>query len=65
MASNMTTKNLEEISELLNSEDLAYKKCCNYVSECTDSVLKTKLGVYANNHKKRFDTLLTYLNSHE
>lgn len=65
MASKMTTKNLEELSELLNSENLAYKKCCNYVAECTDPTLKTKLGCYANNHKLRFEALLNYLNSHE
>ena len=61
----MTTKNLSEISELLNSEFLAYKKCCNYVGGTTDSVLKQKLGTYANNHKLRFEVLLNYLNSHE
>ena len=31
MASKMTTKTLQELSELLNSEELCYKKCCNYV----------------------------------
>jgi len=61
----MTTKNLSEISELMNSEFLAYKKCCNYVSGTGDSVLKEKLGTYANNHKLRFEVLLNYLNSHE
>ena len=33
MASKMTTKTLQELSELLNSEELCYKKCCNYVSD--------------------------------
>lgn len=61
----ITSKNLEEISELLNSEDLAYKKCTNYMNECSDPVLKTKLCAYASNHKKRFEALLSYLNSHE
>lgn len=65
MASKMTTKTLQEISELLNSEELCYKKCCNYVSDCTDPVLKRKLGQYADNHKARFTTLLDYLNSHQ
>ena len=44
----MTQKSLTELSELLRSEELAYKKCCNYVAD-------------ANNHKHRFDTLLGYL----
>ena len=65
MASKMTSKNLEELSELLNSENLAYKKCCNYVAECSDPTLKTKMGRYANNHKQRFDALLNYLNNQE
>ncbi len=63
--SKMTTKTLQELSELLNSEELAYKKCCNYVSECADPVLKTKLGKYANNHKTRFEALYGYLNDNE
>jgi hypothetical protein len=61
----MTTKTLEELNELLNSEELAYKKCCNYVAACADPALKTKLGRYANRHKARFDALLSYLNTHE
>jgi hypothetical protein len=58
----MTTNNLQEVSELLGSEYLAYKKCCNYVSTCKDAVLKEKLGTYANNHRIRFEALLSYLN---
>ena len=63
--SKMTTKTLQEISELLNSEELAYKKCCNYASECADPTLKTKLGRYANNHKNRFETIYNYLNNND
>ena len=65
MASKMTTKTLQELSELLNSEELCYKKCCNYVSDCSDPVLKSKLGSYADNCKSRFQTLLSYLNNHQ
>lgn len=61
----MTTKTLQELSELLNSEELAYKKCCNYVATCQDPVLKTKMGQYANRHKARFEALFNYLNTHE
>lgn len=59
----MTSKNLQELSEPLDSENLAYRKCCNYVSECKDPTLKNKLGKYANNHRIRFETLLSYLNN--
>lgn len=65
MATKMTTKTLQELNEMLGSEQLCYKKCCNYVSECTDPTLKTKLGVYADNCKSRFETLLGYLNKHQ
>lgn len=65
MASKMTTKTLQELNELLNTEELCYKKCCAYVADCTDPVLKTKLGDYANNHRSRFTALFDYLNSHQ
>ena len=51
MPSKMTTKTLQELGELLGSEQLCYKKCCNYVASCTDPVLKTKLGKYADDCK--------------
>ncbi len=65
MATKMTVKTLQELNELLGSEQLCYKKCCNYVSECTDPVLKTKLGEYADNCKSRFTALLNYLNNNQ
>lgn len=65
MAPKLTSKNLEQISELLDSEDLMYKKCLYYSTQVSDSTLKSKLGTYANKHKRRFESLLTYLNSHE
>lgn len=63
--SKMTTKTLQEITELLNSEELAYKKCCNYATCSTDPVLKSKLGKYANNHKSRFEAIYNYLNNND
>ncbi len=59
---NITTKTLGQLNELMNSENLAYKKCCNYVFYCNDEVLKKKIGAYANNHKARFEALYSYLN---
>ena len=63
--SKMTTKTLQELTQLLGSEELAYKKCCEYVDECSDPVLKTKLGKYANNHKTRYIALYDYLSNNE
>ncbi|MCL2822322.1 MAG: hypothetical protein FWD86_03910 [Firmicutes bacterium] len=61
----MTTKNLTQVAELLNSEYHAYKKCCSFVADCTDEQLKQKLGTSANGHKTRFEGLLNYLSSHQ
>ena len=58
----MTVKSLEEISQLLRSEKLAYKKCCNYVSETDNADLKCALGKLANGHKQRYDALAAHLN---
>ena len=57
----MTTKSLNELSELCRSEKLAYKKCCNYVSETDNEDLRCALGNLANGHKQRYEALLTYL----
>ena len=56
---------MQELTQLLGSEELAYKKCCAYVDECNDPVLKTKLGKYANNHKTRYMALYNYLNNNQ
>lgn len=57
----MTTKSLQELSELLRSERLAYKKCCNYVSETNNEDLRRALGRLANGHRLRYETLTNYL----
>jgi len=63
MATKMTGKDLTEISELLESEHLAYNKCVSYATMVEDSVLREKLGCWANNHRVRFEKLLSHLNS--
>lgn len=63
-AQKMTTKNLQEVSELLDSLDLGYKKCVFYSTQAKDPELKEKLGKYANNYKQCFNAMFNYLNSH-
>jgi hypothetical protein len=63
MSQRLTSKDLTELSGLLESESLAYKKCVSYAGMVTDPVLKEKLGGFANNHRIRFEKLLGYLNS--
>ena len=50
----MTTKSLTELGELCRSEKLAYKKCCNYVSETNNPELRSTLGNLANGHRQRY-----------
>ena len=57
----MTTKSLTELSKLCRSEKLAYKKCCNYVSETDNEDLRCALGNLANGHKRRYESLCGYL----
>lgn len=54
---NITTTTLQQLSELMQSENLAYKKCCTYAFACEDATLKAKLGNYAKRHKQRFEAL--------
>lgn len=54
---NITTKTLQQLNELMQSENLAYKKCCSYSFSCQDATLKAKLGKYARGHKERFEAL--------
>lgn len=61
----MTTKTLQQLSELMGSEALLYNKCCSYACACTDPVLKIKLGEYAQKHRERFCGLFDYLNSNQ
>ena len=63
MAPKLTSMDLAELSELMESESLAYKKCVSYATMVCDPVLKEKLGSYANNHRMRFEKLLSYLNA--
>ncbi|MCL2847817.1 MAG: hypothetical protein FWE13_03600 [Firmicutes bacterium] len=61
MAQNITTKDLTEISELLEGENLAYKKCVSYAAMTIDPVLREKFGTFACHHRGRYQKLLTFL----
>lgn len=61
----ITSKNLTILSELMTVEELNYKKSLAYASGVTDEQLKSRFNTVASNHKKRFDAMLSYLNSHE
>ena len=61
----LASKNLEVLSELMMIEELAYKKCDIYSKQFKDKSLQKQCTDLANNHKSRFQSLYTYLNSHE
>ena len=58
---NLTSKELNALSDQLNFEKVL---CCKYqaaVQECTDADLKTSFQQYAEQHKQNYDCLLGYL----
>jgi len=61
MNNQLSTKDLTELSELLEAENLAYKKCKSYASRASDPMLKEQLNSFASSHKQRYSKLLTYL----
>ncbi len=59
---NLTTKDLEVISHLLQGEQMACKKARIYSKTMTDPVLAERMGELAEIHAHRFNQLLTILN---
>ena len=58
-------KNLLYLEDTLNYEYLAGKKCDAYAMQFTDQNCKTLSQQLSQHHKKRFDALYDYLNSHQ
>lgn len=59
---NLTTKDLEVISHLLEGEQMACKKARVYSKTLTDTALAESMGELAEAHARRFNQLLTILN---
>lgn len=58
---NLTTKELDSLSDQLDFEKVL---CCKYqaaAQECTESDLKAFFQKYADQHKQNFNCLLNYL----
>ena len=58
---NLTTKELEDLSDQLDFEKVL---CCKYqaaAQECTETDLKTCFQKYADQHKQNYTCLLNYL----
>lgn len=59
------SKNLSILNDQLNQEALAVKKFKQAQQQCTTPEIVNFCGQAAQKHKKHFDDLLNYLNSHQ
>lgn len=59
------SNNLKVIEDQLNYESLMNKKYSNYAQYCTDAQLKGICTEAANVHRRNFDDLKNYLDSHQ
>ncbi|MBV7272742.1 hypothetical protein I6U48_07385 [Clostridium sp. PL3] len=57
--------NLKVIEDQLNHESLMNKKINEYSGMCTDSNLKNLCTQAASIHKQNFNSLKSYLDSHQ
>lgn len=58
---NLTTKELQALSDQLDFEKVLHCKYKDAVNECTDASLKTQLQGLADQHKQHYTNLLNYL----
>lgn len=58
----LTTKDLNVISDLLQGEQIACKKARIYGNTLTDVALSAQMLALADEHERRFASLLTILN---
>ena len=61
----VSTKNLENLEEMMRQEALASKKCAQYSQFFSDSQLKSMCTQLQEHHKQRFNTLYNYLESNK
>lgn len=59
------SNNLKVIKDQLGYEALLNKKYNEYAGHCTDAALKTLCNDASRIHKDNFNTLKTYLDSHQ
>lgn len=57
--------NLKVIEDQLNHEALMNKKCSEYAGMCTDTKLKDLCNQASQVHKQNFNSLKSYLDSHQ
>ena len=58
---NLTTKELDFLTDLMKAEQLAVKKLKHYASQVSDPQLRTKFEQAAALHQNHYNTLLNQL----
>ena len=61
----LESNNLKVIQDQLGYEALLNKKFNDYGAKCTDQNLKNLCNEASQTHKQNFNTLKTYLDSHQ
>ncbi len=61
----ITAKNLAILNDQLGAEALLVHKFAQAAQSVQDRTISTELSNISNLHRKHYDTLLNYLNSHQ
>ncbi|AFQ43246.1 hypothetical protein [Desulfosporosinus meridiei] len=61
----LTSKNLAILNDQLGSEALLVHKFTQAAQSVQDQAISAQLNSFAQQHRKHYDTLLNYLNSHQ
>ncbi|MHB1654282.1 MAG: ferritin-like domain-containing protein [Desulfitobacteriaceae bacterium] len=64
-APQLTTKNLTILSDQLGHEALLVHKYSHAAQSVNDPAIRSQLYSISEQHRKHYDTLLDYLNSHQ
>ena len=63
--SQLGSKDLSMIEDMLNHEAMAYKKCSLFSSYFTDEALSHMANMAAAHHKQHFEALQSYMSQHQ
>lgn len=64
-APQLTSKNLAILSDQLGAEALLVHKYAHAAQSVSDPAIRSQLYSISEQHRKHYDTLLNYLNSHQ
>ena len=64
-AAQLSSKNLTILNDQLDSEALLVHKYAHAAQSVNDPAIRTQLYSISQQHRKHYDTLLNYLNSHQ